>query len=117
MLKSAKIVTEHNIAKIKIRLQAFFGSSYSVGISSDFKVIEFFQKCFKKCGVLAAWEGDKIEKINNMRLCFICSFREKRKLNTTKGNKKDQNGKDDKENKSKKKDKADKAESKEQRYF
>ena len=52
-----------------------------------------------------------------MRLCFICSFREKRKLNTTKGNKKDQNGKDDKENKSKKKAKDDKAENKEQRYF
>merc|ERR1711892_1080970 len=41
------------------------------------------QQC-EKCGVLAAWEGDKIEKINNMRLCFICSFREKRKLNTGK---------------------------------
>ena len=59
--------------------------------------------------MLAAWEGDKIEKINNMRLCFICSFREKRKLNTGK-QKPDTGGggggsKDlDKENKLKKKE-------------
>ena len=33
----------------------------------------------QKCKVKAAWDGAKIEKINDLVLCFICSFREKRK--------------------------------------
>ncbi|CBY16288.1 unnamed protein product [Oikopleura dioica] len=33
----------------------------------------------EKCKVKAAWEGGKIEKINGLTLCFICTFREKRK--------------------------------------
>jgi len=36
-------------------------------------------KACQKCKVKAAWDGAKIEKINDLCLCFICSFREKRK--------------------------------------
>ena len=36
-------------------------------------------KACQKCKVKAAWDGQKIEKIGDQCLCFICSFREKRK--------------------------------------
>ena len=41
LLKSAKIVTEHKESKGSLDLELFFDSIYSIGSSSDFKVIEF----------------------------------------------------------------------------
>ena len=39
----------------------------------------------------AAWEGGKIEKINGLTLCFICTFREKRKIKTGEGKEESEN--------------------------
>ena len=71
----------------------------------------------QKCGVLAAWEGEKIEKVNDLRLCFICSFREKRKASTS-GKSSKKNEKADKENaKVKEKEDKEKKEDPQQRFL
>ena len=46
---------------------------------------------FQKCKVMAAWDGDKIEKFDGRLLCFICTFREKRKSTRTTSDKNKEN--------------------------
>jgi len=48
------------------------------------------QAC-QKCKVMAAWDGDKIEKFDGRLLCFICTFREKRKSTRTTSDKNKEN--------------------------
>ena len=48
-------------------------------------------KAYQKCKVMAAWDGDKIEKFDGRLLCFICTFREKRKSTRTTSDKNKEN--------------------------